>query len=143
MKWRFRDSLWWTTCSKKKEPSAHSAPTLLVLGVSGEIAQNRLQLMIASSPAAFSQNAFPFSTDDSFWAPQHAIARWRAFSRIFSVLKYSRRFTSEKWAFDAGDDQKRDAVAAHLCSELSLLSFYSHPPLHIYNSYNYCLAFKI
>ena len=25
--------------------------------------------MITSSPAAFSQNAFPFSTDDSFWAP--------------------------------------------------------------------------
>ena len=128
MKWRFRNSLWWTTCSKKKEPSADSAPTLLVLGVSGEIAQNRLQLMIASSRAAFSQNAFPFSTDDSFWAPQHAIARWRAFSRIFSMLKYSRRFTSEKWAFDAGDDQKRPGPA-HLCSELSLHTTPSHTSL--------------
>ena len=127
MKWRFRNSLWWTTCSKKKEPSAHSAPTLLALGVSGEIAQNRLQLMIASSRAAFSQNAFPFSTDDSFWAPQHAIARWRAFSRIFSMLKYSRRFTSEKWAFDAGDDQKRPG--SPLLRALSPYYSFTHLPL--------------
>ena len=100
--------------------------------LSGEIAQNRLcWLMITSSPAAFSQNASPFSPDDSFWAPP-ASAQWRAFSGIFSpMLKYSRRFTSEKWAFDAGDDQKRDAVAAHLCSELSLQSFYYTTPSHL------------
>ena len=109
----------------------------------------------------------PHSPRMIHFGPPMQHAQWRAFSRIFSpMLKYSRRFTSEKWAFDAGDDQKRDAVAAHLCSELSLRSFwYTHPflpcifvffkimyvfvfvfliifvfPLHICISYHICIS---
>ena len=42
---------------------------LLQQRVWGNRTKQAAELMITSSPAAFSQNAFPFSTDDSFWAP--------------------------------------------------------------------------
>ena len=96
--------------------------------------------MITSSPAAFSQNASPFSPDDSFWAPPASV-QWRAFSGIFRRCWNIRGVLRLKSGHLMLEMIRRE-MRWPLTFAPSSLSFYS-PPSLAYNYYFACEIFKI